>query len=39
MITQQHVEKKWAFASILLQDVYTDFMLSRQAMIYIPRFI
>lgn len=37
MDTQPQVEKKWALASILLQDAYTDFLLSRQAMMCTPR--
>ena len=39
MNTQQQVEKKWALASIPLQDAYTDFLLSRQAMMCTPRTI
>ena len=37
MNTQQQVEKKWALASIPLQDAYTDFLLSRQAMMCTSR--
>jgi site-specific recombinase XerD len=37
MNTQPQVEKKWALASIPLQDAYTDFLLSRQAMMCTPR--
>lgn len=37
MDTQPQVEKKWALASIPLQDAYTDFLLSRQAMMCTPR--
>ena len=37
MKTQQQVEKKWALASIPLQDAYTDFLLSRQAMMCTQR--
>ncbi len=39
MNTQQRVEKKWALASIPLQDAYTDFLLSRQAMMCTTRTI
>jgi len=39
MDTQPQVEKKWALASIPLQDAYTDFLLSRQAMMCTPRTI
>jgi len=39
MDTQPQVEKKWALASIPLQDAYTDFLLSRQAMMCTARTI
>jgi integrase/recombinase XerD len=37
MDTQSVKTKKWALASILLQDAYTDFILSRQAMMCTTR--
>ncbi len=37
MNTQQQVKRKWALASIPLQDAYTDFLLSRQAMMCTQR--
>jgi len=37
MDTQPQVEKKWALASIPLQDAYTDFLLSRRAMMCTTR--
>lgn len=39
MDTQPQVEKKWALASIPFQDAYTDFLVSRQAMMCTPRTI
>ena len=37
MSKQLQQEQKWALASIPLQDAYTDFLLSRQAMMCTPR--
>jgi hypothetical protein len=37
MGTQTRTQQKWALASTSLQDAYTDFILSRQAMMCTPR--